>query len=148
MKTSTRTAAITTERGTVVNMTVTATRGFEIVNEVSFCDGDNINITRGQKTEKTETVLAINGKNYAGYFTTNMQKSDLKGCFGCFLAGNQPIGLSEAKYNELIAVVAEARKEAETDQSWIDYSERKAKADQASRQYDRHVAEMKKAMSY
>jgi hypothetical protein len=77
-----------------------------------------------------------------------MQKSDLKGCFGCFLAGNQPIGLSEAKYNELIAVVAEARKEAETDQSWIDYSERKAKADQASRQYDRHVAEMKKAMSY
>lgn len=145
MKAITKTAEITTERGTLVKMTVTVTKGFEMVNEELFNDGWNSTVKTGKVTEKTETTLTVNGKDYKGCFDVlpaRMQAE--KGCYGTFAN----IGLSQVKYNELTTVVAEARKEAETDQSWIDYSERKAKADQASREYDKHVSEMKKAMNY
>lgn len=139
MKNITKSATITTERGTVVNMTVNAIRGFAVVEEEVYNDGWNSTVKSNQVTEKTEIVLVINGKNYKGSFTTNMPASVLKGCYGVFLAGNQPIGLSKEKYNELTAIVSEARKEAETDQSWIDYSERKAKAEKEEREYYAHA---------
>ena len=41
MKTITNKATITTERGTIVNMTVVTTRGFQIVDEELFNDGQN-----------------------------------------------------------------------------------------------------------
>lgn len=148
MKTITKKATITTERGTVVNMTVTVTRGFEMVNEELFNDGWNSTVKKAQVTEKTEVVLNINGKDYKGFFTTSMPADVLKGCFGCFLAGTQPIGLSQVKYNELTSVVAEAKNEAETDQSWIDYCERKSTAEKGEIEYYANYKRVENAMTY
>lgn len=148
MKAITKKATITTERGTVVNMTATVTRGFEMVNEEVFNDGWNSTVKKAQVTEKTEVVLNINGKDYKGFFTNSMSADVLKGCFGCFLAGTQPIGLSQVKYNELTSVVAAAKNEAETDQSWINYCERKATAEKAEIEYYAHKKRVEKAMSY
>jgi len=147
MKAATRTATITTERGTVVKMTVIATRGFEMIDEELFNDGWNSIVKKAKVTEKTETILTINGKDYKGYFTTNMPADVLKGCFGCFLAGSQPIGLSQVKYNELITVFENAKKEAETDQSWIDYTERKARAEKEEIEYYKNRSIVENAMT-
>lgn len=140
----TKKATITTERGTVVNMTATVTRG--VADEEISNDG--LTVKKAQVTEKTEVVLNINGKDYKGFFTTSMPSNVLKGCFGCFLAGKQPIGLSEAKYNELTSVVAEATKEAETDQSWINYCEAQAIAEKVESEYYANKKIIEKAMSY
>ena len=147
MKAITKQATITTEKGTVVNMTATVTRGFEMVNEELFNDGWNSTVKKAQITEKTDVVLNINGKDYKGYFTTSMPSDVLKGCFGCFLAGTQPIGLSQVKYNDLTSVVAEATKEAETDQSWIDYSERKAISEKEESEYYTNYKRVENAMT-
>jgi hypothetical protein len=138
MKTATTTVTVTTERGTVVKMTTSVTRGFDMVDENLFNDGWNSIVKKAKVTEKTETTLTINGKDYKGYFTTNMPSDVLKGCFGCFLAGSQPIGLSQVKYNELIAVVESTKNEAETDQGWIDYAERKALAEKEEIEYHKN----------
>ena len=114
MKTTTNTTTITTERGTVVKMTTTSTRSFDMVKEVNFCDGDNVEIEKGKETNTDTTILTVNGKDYKGYFTTKMTSDVLKGCFGVFLAGSQPIGLSQAKYTELVDLVNATKKEAET----------------------------------
>jgi len=147
MKNITKSATITTERGTVVNMTVNASRGFAIVEEEVYNDGWNSTVKSNQVTEKTEIVLVINGKSYKGSFTTDMPASVLKGCYGVFLAGSQPIGLSKEKYNDLTAVVAEARKEAETDQSWIDYRAKVAQSEKEAREYDAHVKAVNNMMT-
>lgn len=147
MKTTTKTTQVTTERGTVINMTTTVTRGFEMVEEELFNDGWNSTVKKAQVTEKTETVLNINGKNYKGFFTTGMPADVLKGCFGCFLAGSQPIGLSQIKYNELTALEAEAKKEAETDQSWIDYRVRKAVSEKEEAEYYKNYNRVSNAMT-
>jgi len=147
MKTITNTITITTERGTVVDMTVTALRGYEIVKEVSFCDGHNVEIEKGKEVDETTIVLVINGKDYEGYFTTNMTANELKGCYGVFLAGSQPVGLSQVKYNELTDVVNATKKEAETDETWIDYKIKEAENIKMNQYYDAHVAEVEKMMS-
>lgn len=148
MKAITKKATITTERGTVVNMTATVTRGVEMVNEELFNDGWNLTVEKAQVTEKTEVVLNINGKDYKGFFTTCMPAHVLKGCFGCFLAGTQPIGFSQVKYNDLTSVVAAAKNEAETDQSWINYCAREAAAEKAEIEYYAHKKRVEDAMSY
>ena len=132
MKTITKKATITTERGTMVNMTVTATRGFQIVDEELFNDGQNSIVKKGQITKKTEVTLTVSGKDYEGSFIIlPAQMQTEKGCYGTFAN----IALSKIKYDELTAIVDEAKKEAETDQSWIDYSIRKAKADKNENEY-------------
>ena len=64
-------------------------------------------------------------------------------CYGTF-ANN---GFSQVKYNELTAIVAEAKKEAETDQSWIDYSERKAKAEKKETEYRENYKKIENMMT-
>ena len=144
MKTITKKATITTERGTIVNMTVVATRGFEIVDEELFNDGQKSIVKKDQVINKTEVTLTINGKDYEDSFIilpTKMQAEN--DCYGTF-ANN---GFSQVKYNELTAIVAEAKKEAETDQSWIDYSERKAKAEKKETEYRENYKKIENMMT-
>jgi len=144
MKTITKKATITTERGTVVNMTVVATRGFEIVDEELFNDGQNSIVKKGQVIKKTEVTLTIDGKDYEGSFIILPAKMQAENdCYGTF-ANN---GFSQVKYNELTAIVAEAKKEAETDQSWIDYSERKAKAEKKETEYRENYKKIENMMT-
>ena len=147
MKTTTNTTTITTEKGTVVKMTTTAIRGFEMVKETSFCDGNNVEIEKGKETNENITVLTINGKDYKGYFTTNMPADVLKGCFGCFLAGRQPIGLSKSKYNELIDLVNLTKKEAETDETWIALQAKKAQSLKEEEEYYKNRKAVENAMT-
>lgn len=147
MKTS-RTHTAITERGTVINMTVTCERDYIQVNETSFCDGDNVEITRGKEIKTNKIVLTINGKEYEGYFgSEQFSESIKKGCYGVFLAGNQPIGLSEAKYKELTAIVDEAKKEAETDANWMAYKAKCAENIKCQKEYDQHVKNVNKMMN-
>ncbi len=147
MKTTTNTTTITTEKGTVVKMITIAIRGFKMVKEISFCDGDNVEIEKGKETNENTTILTINGKDYKGYFTTNMPADVLKGCFGCFLAGNQPIGLSKVKYNELVDLVNSTKKEAETDETWIALQAREAQARKEEEEYYKHVKAVENMMT-
>jgi len=145
MKTITKTATITTEKGTVVNMKVTASRGFEMVNEELFNDGWNSTVKKGQVTEKTEIILTINKVDYKGQLDILPAKLQLdKGCYATF-AGK--IGLSKTKYDELNSIVIAAEKEAESDQSWIDYMERKAKAEKEEAEYYRNYRKVENAMT-
>ena len=144
MKTITKKATITTERGTMVNMTVIATRGFQIVDEELFNDGQNSIVKKGRVTEKTEVTLTVNGKDYQGSFIIlPAQMQAEKGCYGTFAN----IALSRIKYNELTAIVAEAKKQAETDQSWINYSERKAKAEKKETEYRENYKKIENMMT-
>jgi hypothetical protein len=147
MKTTTNTTTITTERCTVVKMTTTSIRSFDLVKEISFCDGDNVEIEIGKETIEDTTVLTINGKDYKGYFTTKMTANELKGCYGVFLAGRQPIGLSQVKYNELIDLVNATKKEAETDESWMKFKARELKAIKEEIEYDNHVKAVEEMMN-
>ena len=117
-----------------------------MVNEELFNDGWNSIVKTGKVTEKTETTLTVNGKDYKGCFNVLPAKMQAeKGCYGTFA---NIIGLSQAKYNELTAVVAEARKEAETDQSWIEFQTKKAKSLKAEIEYQKNYNIVKNAMSF
>lgn len=144
MKTSTKQTTITTERGTVVNMTATVTRGFEMIDEELYNDGYNLTVKKAKVTQKTEVILTVNGKEYKGSFDILPAKMQAeKGCYATF--GN--IGLSKTSYEKLTSVVAEAKKEAETDQSWIDYMERKAIAEKQEEEYYANYNRVENAMT-
>ena len=107
-------------------MAVIAARGFQIVDEGLFNDGQNSVVKKGRVTEKTEVALTVKGKDYKGSFIILPAKMQVENDY-CGTFAN--IALSQIRYNELTAIAAEAKKETETDQSWIDYSERAAKAE-------------------
>jgi hypothetical protein len=145
MKTSTNTTTIITERGTEVKMTTTSKRGFEMVKEVSFCDGDNVEIEKGKETNENVTILTINGKDYKGYariLPSQIQKE--KGCYAIF---SDRVGLSQRTYDILSDLVLATSVDAETDQSWIDYSDCKAKAEKEEIEYYKNYKRVENAMT-
>lgn len=147
MKTITNTKTITTEKGTVINMTTTSKRGFEVVKEISFCDGDNVEISKGREINETKTVLLINGNEYEGYFSTHFAPVILKGFYGLFSSSKQSVGLSEDKYNELNNVVESTKKEAEMDIDWKMYQERKQQAQKEENEYEANYKAVEKMMT-
>jgi len=142
MKTITKQTTVTTERGTVIEMTVTAVRGFEMVKEVAFCDGDNIEITKGKKTNETNIVLLINGKEYQGFLTDNWSPVNKI----AFVAGKAIIPLSKQNYDELMSVIIDAKEEAETDNTWIAKIDKEAKNVKIEQEYEAHVKALDKMM--
>ena len=137
MKTSTKQTTVTTERGTVLNFTVVAERGYESVTEKVWVD-EYVERETIKEINKTTATIEVNGKKYEGYFTTSMPQSVLKGCYGAFLAGSQPIGLSKKIYNELTSIVEEAKKEAETDENWMALQAKKEQARKEEEEYYKH----------
>jgi len=147
MKTITKTATVTTERGTVVNMTTTTTRGFEMVNEELFNDGYNSTVKKAQVTEKTETILTIKGVEYNGYFSVlSAREQKEKGVY-CIFYAKQNCGFSQVVYDILNTAIAGAKAEAETDQSWIDYRVRLAVAEAEEIEYYKNYNKVSNAMT-
>jgi hypothetical protein len=145
MKVITRTTTVTTEKGTVVNMTVTATRGYELVDYTTSLDGW---VCEGKKMEvinKTKINIAFNDQKIEGQFSilpTHVQKE--KGIYGVFAS---KIGLSETKYNELKSVVNAAIAEAETDENWMKYQTKKAQSQKEEEEYQANVKMIDNAMT-
>lgn len=147
MKTIARSVQATTEKGTLLTLNVTVTRGFENVKETSFADGWNVDVTKGKVTNTTECVISANGTNYTGHFTTKVPSSMLKGCYGLFITSKQPLGLSREVYNILNNCVIEAVAEAETDESYQAYLDRKKAHYAAEAEYDRQTRLIDNAMT-
>lgn len=135
MKAITKTTTVTTEKGTVLNMTVIAKRGWEEATEPVWVD-ESINRTSKKEINNTTITIMVSGQKYEGSFSTfvpNEYKS--KGVYAIF-AGK--IGLSERVYNELNTAREEAIAEAETDENWIEYQALKAQSLKAEEEYQRH----------
>lgn len=147
MRTIVRSVQATTEKGTLITLNVTAIRGFENVKETLFADGDNVEVTKGKVTNTTECVIGANGTTWTGYFTTNVPASMLKGCYGVFISPKQSLGYSEKVYNILNNCVTEAVAEAETDESYQAYLERKKAHYAAEAEYDRQTRLIDNAMT-
>lgn len=145
MKTITRTTTAVTEKGTVLNMTVVAKRGWEEATEPVWVD-ESVSFTSKKEVNETTIVLEANGQKYEGSFSTFVpDKYKSKGVYAIF-AGK--IGLSERVYNELNAAREEAIAEAETDENWIEFQTLRAQSLKAEEEYQRHHRAVEKMMSY
>lgn len=152
MKTITKQTTVTTERGTVLNMTVTAKRGWEKTKEVSYCDGDNVEVESMKKVKETIVSFEISGVQYNGQFgaTGNFVPVDLKkqGVYALFSTskGGQ-IAMSERVYNELNAVIESAIKESETDENWLKYQKQIEESLKQNREYEQAQIEIDNMMT-
>lgn len=138
MTTITKTTAATTEKGTVLNLTVTAKRGWEKVTEHLYNDGWESDIEKMKETNETTVVIEAKGVEYAGCFITGMfvpAEYKRQGVFAIFA---NKLGLSEKVYNELNSVCEEAKREAETDENWIALQAKKAQSIKEEEEYNRH----------
>lgn len=150
MTTIIKTATATTEKGTLLTMTVTATRGWEKVNETVYSDGWNTEVEAMKETNETTIKIEAQGRTFTGHFNSGMFiPADYKkqGVFATFSFNGGTIGLSERVYNELYSAVEAARKEAETDESWIKLQAKKAQAAAEEAEYDRHVKAVENMMT-
>ncbi len=149
MKTATKTTTVTTTRGSVISVTATSTRGFEMVNETSFCDGDNIEIKIGRKTNNDILTLEFPGMKLTGYLTTRKPSPTTPTFFGYFISDRDKkvLPLDADVYNAILASVIEAKKDAETDQTWIDQMSVEANQDKINREYDAHVKAVNNRMT-
>lgn len=147
MKTTVKTASATTEKGTVLNLTVTAKRGWEEVAEHLYNDGDESDVKVMKEINETTIVLEANGQEFTGSFTTGMFVPDEYKSKGVYAIFAEKIGLSERVYNELNAAREEAIAEAETDENWIAYQAKKAQAMKDGEEYERHCKDIENAMT-
>lgn len=145
MRTITRTTKVTTERGTVLNMTVVAKRGWEEVTQPVWVD-EYINRTSKKEINETTTIIMVSGQKYEGSFSTFVpDQYKRQGVYALFA---NKIGLSKNVYDSLIAVVNDAIKEAETDENWIEYQALRAQSLKAEEEYQRHHRTVENMMSY
>ncbi len=145
MKTITKTTTVTTENGTVLNMTVVAVRGYEEVTQPVWVD-ETVERTSRQEINETTTIILVSGQKYEGSFSTFVPDAyKSKGVYAIF-AGK--IGLSERVYNELNAAREEAIAEAETDENWIVFQTLRAQSLKAEEDYQRQHRAVEKMMSY
>ena len=149
MKTATKTATATTSRGTVINITATATRGFEMRDEVSFCDGDNVPVKVGHKTNDTDVTLEFAGKKLTGSISTRKPSPSTPDFFGYFLADDNKtvMPFDEGVYNVMLNCKNGAVKEAETDGSWIAQMAKEAENIKMNIEYDAHVEAVENMMA-
>lgn len=145
MKEINKTTKVVTERGTVLNLTVTAKRGWEEATEPVWVD-ESVSFTSKKEVNETTIVLEANGQKYEGSFSTFVpEKYKKQGVYALFAS---KIGLSRSVYDALIAVVNDAIKEAETDENWIEFQNLRAQSLKAEEEYQRHHRAVEKMMSY
>jgi hypothetical protein len=150
MKTITKTASATTEKGTILSMVVTASRGWEKVKETIYSDGWNTEVETMKETNTTEITITAQGREFKGHFNTGvLVPADYRkqGVFATFSFGNGALGLSERVYNELNTVVEAAKAEAEADENWMKLQAKKAQAQKEVEEYDRHVKAVENMMT-
>jgi hypothetical protein len=137
MKTIEKIAKATTQRGTVINITCTSERGFEMRKEVSFCDGDNVEINKGFETKKDNVNLIFADKNLNGHITTNRPSPTMPVFFGYFMANDNKtvLPLDKEVYETIENCKKEAISEAETDESYTAQQLKKAIARKEEEEY-------------
>ncbi len=146
MKTVTKTTTVTTEKGTVLNMTVTAKRGWEEATEHLYNDGNESDVKVMKEINETTTIIMVSGQKYEGSFSTFVpEKYKKQGVYALFAS---KIGLSKNVYDSLIAVVNDAIKEAETDENWTEFQTLRAQSLKAEEEYYRHHRAVENMMSY
>ncbi len=118
MKTITATATATTEKGTILNLTITSIRGWEEVTEKVWVD-EYREVKNKKEIKKDEIIIEANGQKISGQFTTAISNEHKKQGLYAIFGGK--IGLSEKVYNELKSVCDAAIREAETDADWLQY---------------------------
>lgn len=138
MKTITRQTTATTEKGTVLNLTVTATRGWEKVKETIFSDGWNTEVEKMKEINETNIAIEVNGQVFDGSFRIlqGAEKAHYNNQVHASFAGK--IGASEIVYNQLNSCISEAKKEAETDENWIALQAQKEQSRKEELEYYRH----------
>ncbi len=134
MKTIEKTAAVTTERGTVINFTVTATRGVVEYDESVWAD-QPIQVRAKKITNETLITAIVNGKSYKGWLSTLVPEALKKQGVHALLCGT--LGVSKAVYEEIKMAVDAAISEAETDGDWMQYKKAEAEEEQAMMEYER-----------
>jgi hypothetical protein len=144
MKEINKTTKVVTERGTVLNLTVTAKRGWEEVNQPVWVD-ETVERTSRQEINETTTIIMVSGQKYEGSFSTFVpDKYKKQGVYALFAS---KIGVSRSVYDALIAVVNDAIKEAETDENWIELQTLRAQSLKAEEEYQRHHRAVEKMMT-
>ena len=145
MKAIVKTASATTERGSILSMTVVAKRGWEEATEPVWVD-ESVSFTSKKEENETTIVLEVNGQKYEGSFSTFVpEKYKKQGVYALFAS---KIGLSRSVYDALIAVVNDAIKEAETDENWTEFQTLRAQSLKAEEEYQRHHRAVENMMSY
>jgi hypothetical protein len=145
MKAITKTTTVTTEKGTVLNMTVVAERGYEETTQPVWVD-ESVESTSKKEINNTTITIMVSGQKYEGSFSTFVpEKYKKQGVYALFAS---KIGLSKNVYDSLIAVVNDAIKEAETDENWTEFQTLRAQSLKAEEEYYRHHRAVENMMSY
>ena len=147
MKTITKKTTVTTERGTVINFKVTETRGYEKRESVSYCDGDNVSVSKMEVIDKTIMVAEINGTSYCGDFWVGMFLPDVYKKQGVFCVFAEKVGISETTYNKLKEVCDQAKQEAEADEDYQAYIAKRSAALAAEAQHEKDYKAIENAMT-
>ncbi len=144
MKTIEKTAAVTTERGTVINYTVTATRGYDEVVESVWAD-QYVDVRAKKITNETSITAIVNGKSYKGWLSTLVPESLKKQGVHALLCNT--LGVSKAVHDAIKVTVDAAISEAETDAGWQEYKAEEEQAMKEEMEYYRHKKAVENMMT-
>lgn len=150
MKTIVKQTSTTTERGTTLNMIVTAKRGWEKTQNTIDSDGILVNVNDMKEIDETMISIEINGSIYNGHFWTGaLVPKELReqGVYALFVHKTGQIGISEKVYNELNAVIESAIKESETDENWLKYQKQIEESLKQNREYEQAQIEIDNMMT-
>lgn len=145
MTTITKQTSTTTERGTLITLVITASRGWHKVTEHLYNDGWESDVEKMQVINDTTITAEVNGQKYTGEFRLFVPEELKKqGVFAIF-AGK--LAISERVYNDLNAVCEDARKEAEKDEEWIAYLAKVEEARKKEEEYEKNYKAIRNMMT-
>lgn len=149
MKTSESKNSVTTKRGSVIEITATSTRHYEMIDEVSYCDGDNVTISRGKETKCDKLVIVIsNDLTLSGHITRIAPIVNCPKSYGYFVSDNNKLmPIDEDVYNVMMGCVNAARVEAEKDTEWSAMRRRQIEAEEVNARYHDHVNNVDRMMT-
>ena len=146
MKTTERTTTATTETGLVMNLTVTAERGYEDVTEKVWID-EYVEVTAKKEINKTIATIEVKGQKITGEFRLLMPDEIAHYGNNLYASFAGKIGVTKVIYDHFSGIIKEAKKEAETDENWIALQAKKVQALKEEMEYDAHVNAVENMMT-
>jgi len=133
-----------TESGTNFIVTVTAKRGYEDVTEKVWVD-EYVEITSKKEINETIIETTVNGVVYKGglYITF----SDFHKKQGVYAILGEKIGISKNNYTIIFNFIEGCKKEAETDNDWLNYQKIKDNLVKEEIEYEQHVKRVNEMMT-
>jgi len=148
MKTSESKNTVTTKRGSIIEITATSTRGYDVVEEVSYCDGDNVTVIRGKETKINSLVIVINGQLTLNGYITTVAPANAPESYGYFISNNNKlIPIDQDVYDVMHNCKIAAAVAAETDTSWSEMRTRQIEQNQIDIEYENHVKGVENMMT-